>query len=58
MYERIQHKLINPRVLKLQRGLHVKMLDSAPLGTSHYLPRAERGAGANKEWVTIFYAEV
>ena len=28
--ERIRPNLINPRVLKIERGLHVKMLDSAP----------------------------
>ena len=30
VYERIRLNLINPRVLKIERGLHVKMLDSAP----------------------------
>ena len=30
LYERIRLNLINPRVLKIERGLHVKMLDSVP----------------------------
>ena len=30
VYERIRLNLINPRVLKIERGLHVKMLDSVP----------------------------
>ena len=30
VYARIRLNLINPRVLKVERGLHVKMLDSAP----------------------------
>ena len=28
------------------------------LGTGHYLSRGAGGAGANKGWVTIFYAKV
>ena len=29
-YERKRLNLINPRVLKIERGLHLNMLDSAP----------------------------
>ena len=34
VYERIRLNLINPRVLKIERGLHVKMLDSGPFYSS------------------------
>ena len=30
-HERIRLNLINPRVLKIERGLHVNMVDSAPV---------------------------